>query len=125
MSVHVVSQLHISAILRFVVAHAGFDLKDKVIQELANADGEILLRENVRSVFHRYRDMDVKPAPFRLDLEAPTPSPVEVLKLIECLEYQSNASEDYFMTPAYRMLARIREKAVRALPGYNEAAWEL
>lgn len=103
---------------------------------LANLYAEVLYRENVRSVQGRYPDSprDDLPGPnadaghvtlTRRDLSAPKYrlQPVAILKLLDCLEYQSCEPEDWETTVAFRLTEAIRGAAIGALPGYSDAPW--
>ena len=105
--------------------------------ELASAYADILYAENTRSVLHRYpkdtfesapgpiekpQHIVVSPAAFRMNkYRLP---PVSILKMCDCLEYQSCETDDYRRTPAYHLLNAIRRAAINALPGYEGAPWE-
>ena len=62
---------------------------------------------------------------FGLDETVPKPTPLEALKLIQCLEYQSNQNPDYYATQAFRTLHEIRRVAQSKLPGWDQASWDL
>lgn len=105
--------------------------------KLASAYADVLYAENVRSVLRRYPDdteesapgpinkpthirvtgRDVCAAAFRLPA-------VSILKMCDCLEYQSCETDDWEQTPAYRLLNAIRKAAIHALPGYDAAPWD-
>jgi len=44
---------------------------------------------------------------------------VEFLRLLDWLEYQSNASPDYYERPAFLAIDAMRRRAIRLLPGYE------
>lgn len=98
-----------------------------------------LLKENIRSVKHRYGCNDL-PGP-RMNLgdqylavaayardyikkPGKHPSPVTICKLANGLAYQSCETDDWENTHAYRQVDLIINNAVRSLPGYEEAPWE-
>lgn len=100
-----------------------------------------LASENIRSVIHRYpNDRDGhRPGPQLLDVDIVKAagisalhflfnpkqiSPVQVIKLVNCLEYQSCETPDWTQTLAYKQLQWIRSHAISRLPGYEEAVWE-
>lgn len=97
------------------------------------------MRENIRSVTHRYPDDEdgERPGPAMLDAELieaartaavtykNTLTHAEIFKLCSCLDYQSCESPDWTKTLAYKMLASLKEDLIRTLPGYDEADWEL
>lgn len=103
---------------------------------------KLLAEENIRSVATRYPDdLDgQRPGPCLRDsdiVEAAClwakhyvlnrksiPSPLTIIKLCNCLEYQSSETDDWAMTDACAQLESITSKALRALPGYDSAPWE-
>lgn len=93
--------------------------------------GQLLLDENVRSVNARYKEdtfPDAYAAPGKGDPvigTLRTVDPVQALKLCGCVDYQSCETDDWHTTDAYWMLNTIRDEAIRALPGYNEANWDM
>ena len=50
--------------------------------------------------------------------------PLHILHMCSCLEYQSCESPDWRETLAYRLILAIKDAAIRALPGYDDAPWE-
>jgi len=86
----------------------------------------ILKAENIRSVNARYLESETAVAcmipanRFALPRDA-----VTILKLCDCLEYQSCDTDDYAETEAARLLMAIRNLAIRRLPGYDDAPWGL
>ena len=99
-----------------------------------------LVRENIRSVAHRYPDDKdgSRPGPGLLDAEIEEAAaiyaahfientqslpPVKVFKLIQSLDYQCHETDDWPMTLAARQLNWIRNEAVRQLPGYEHMDW--
>lgn len=103
---------------------------------------EILMAENVRSVDHRYpsnidteRNKDVvriatevaaryvsDPAHFEsLGRHGKALTALDIIKMADCLNYQSCETDDYQETAAAKLLMQIRENAITAIPGYDEA----
>ena len=106
-------------------------------EALATLYADTLYRENVRSVEHRY------PNSARDDLPGPVADvghvdissrdlmktglalkPVQLLKLCACVAYQSCETDDWESTVAFALLQSIKDAAIRALPGYEDAAWD-
>ena len=85
--------------------------------------GQKLLDENYRSVNYRY-DEESKPHTYSPASLAPL-MPVEILKLCNCYSYQTCETEDWRQTEAWEIMNTLRGFAIRALPGYEEAQWEL
>lgn len=105
--------------------------------KLANLYADVLYQENVRSVATRYPNdtRDNLPGPCadaghvtitgRDECSAKLRlAPVAILKMCDCLEYQSCETDDYRQTVAFELLDRIRGAAISALPGYEDAPWD-
>ena len=110
--------------------------------KIANAQriAKGLARENIRSVAHRYpndKDGD-RPGPGLKDADIEEAAaiyaahfvvnpqrlkPVQVFKLIECVDYQCCETDDWKDTLAWRQLDWIRGEATRHLPGYKICDW--
>lgn len=136
---------HIQAITRYAVANG--ILYDVDPFTLAT----VLAKENIRSVEYRYPDVKGhaardfftvpyasneayiaacgepwKPGVPRLPVESDL-SPVEAVKLVDSLEYQSCETPDWENTEAYKWLNAIARRAARRIDpaGYDKAAWAL
>jgi hypothetical protein len=134
MSCYVVSNIHISAILRYAAearltlypaARGGEPWRAASVtvrQEL----GEMIQSLNVDAMRERYPDSFAEESVrlFLLEKAAPR-APVEVIKLIDGLTYQLCGLEDWDTTDAGRILLNIRDHAITKLPGYSEAQWSL
>lgn len=121
MSAFIVSDDHIHALVSYALGGAN----DRISTRHDNDQlGQVLVNENYRSVNYRYRAKDEPPRyswrptlrPFK---------PVEILKACDCYDYQSCETEDYDSTEAARIIQQIRSKAIRNLPGYESAAWDI
>lgn len=103
----------------------------------------ILYAENIRSVSCRYRELPTykdgvstddlpglieRPQIIHISdremFHQPVRNPVHILKMCDCLEYQSCETSDYRKSLAFALLEVIRKGAIRRLPGYDEAPWE-
>lgn len=129
MSAYIVSHNHINAIVKFagrhgITAHPGLGRPALVVAGNEQAIAELLLRENTRSVNHRYGETTPASA-IVFSFEAPELSPIEAIKACNGLDYQSCETDDWQETAACRLLLAIQSCAVRLLPGYEEAAWEI
>lgn len=142
MSAYVCSKYHIKALAIFAVRkiHGSLavdpryvdganDLSFKPAELVATRYAAILLAENVRSVRARYADdmgdYEEINISAREVLRPATLSPVAVLKLCNCLAYQSCETDDWETTNAYKLLQQIKDAAIRILPGYEDAPWGL
>jgi hypothetical protein len=102
----------------------------------ASEVGQMLWSENVASVRHRYPDCGdgELPGPIgcnyvygdheRLPYRA-CPEPVAVLKACDGYEYQACEHPGWEGSEAHAYIEALRTRAIRALPGYEEAAWEV
>lgn len=54
---------------------------------------------------------------------SPRIEPVQVLKCIDFFEYQSNERPEWRDSEAKAFCDALRRRAIRALPGYDEAEW--
>jgi hypothetical protein len=111
-------------------------LAQKPENELSTAYADLLYQENIKSVSARYpgNTLDTLPGPCEKPehlavtvgdiFNSPSIQPVAILKMCDCLEYQSCETSDYRESPAFTLLDRIRAAAIRQLPGYDDAPWE-
>lgn len=94
MSAWMCSDAHISALLTFAIEHgAQYPSPDSgrpvtITAENATAIGQILVLENVRSLMARYGD-DSHMHDFAFQPFSHVLTPVEALKAVACLDYQS------------------------------------
>ena len=89
------------------------------------AIAEVLLRENYRSVNYRYEKSD-KPHAINFRLFHYTTDPVQIIKATYCFDYQACESPDYEDSLAFTLIRAIREHAIQAIPGYDDApGWDL
>ena len=101
-----------------------------VTRDNAEEVGRILLAENVRSVTHRYGgrlddDEQNAAALYRFAYAGRPRSPVQLIKAVHCLDYQSCETEDWESSIAWRICQAILANATTKLPGYETAAWEI
>lgn len=94
----------------------------------------LLALANLRSMRHRYpNDPSMSAADDEAYIRACVPvvfhmcqlTPVQVLKAIGCLDYQSCEVPDWRDTLACRALEALKDAAISMLPGWNEAAWAI
>ena len=86
--------------------------------------GQKLVKENTRSVNHRYHT-DTEAYRFEWLPFLPPFSAVQIIKACNCYDYQSCETPEWKETEAYAIMTTLRERAIRSLPGYEEAAWEV
>ena len=148
MSAFIVSHAHIDALLTFANEQGmreaiGESLYSNLLS--TNRDpswteiGKVLLRENTRSVLHRYPDCTEGDAPGTegetVDNYTFTPflqfdavrhhEAVWVLKACDCFDYQACETDDYYETVARKIIQAIRNRAISEVPGYDNAPWTI
>ncbi len=97
--------------------------------------GQMLWDENLASVSYRYPDCDGDELPgpigcsYVYEAGPPLlPRPVDavtVLKAIACYEYQSCEHNGWSTSQAQAFCEALRCRAISALPGYDDAAWDI
>lgn len=122
MSVVIVSDEHISAMLRFGF---GGSWADEEFREKLQTAANILRDENTDSYNERYPQQFAEFHPCVIDFTQPELSPVQVLKLLQCYEGNSDQLGTYYLSRAADEIRRIRDKAIRRLAGYDVARWEI
>ena len=119
--------------------YGGKDMSGHTHEDVATYYANVLWDENIRSVMTRYADsyQDGQELPGPIDrpkqlkvtrrnlMNRRVKDPVHLLKMCDCLEYQSCETEDYRQTTAFGLLDAIRGAAISRLPGYDQAPWEL
>lgn len=102
----------------------------------ASEVGRMLWRENLRSIHARYPDTidnpENIPGPCDEDFGAYTYThpgrllsidPVQVLASVKCYAYQACEHEGWKASEAKTFADALKDAAINALPGYDEAAW--
>lgn len=122
------ARVHASQMRHF----GGKDMIGREPEAVASYFATVLYRENAHSVNARYSESGgedrVMNIPYNVLHTArfsilPKMRAVDILKMCDCLEYQSCETDDYRESVAYHLLSSIRASAIRELPGYNDAAW--
>lgn len=130
MSAFIVNETHIDALVTYAVNKRA-SYWDEINQTRVdittfNADriGQILHDENVRSVNYRYAETD-KSDEYRWHFYTKPLSAAQVIKACDCLDYQSCETPDWEESTAWRILQEIKSTAMRHIPGYESAEWEI
>ena len=98
--------------------------KRELTRETAGRVGAMLLAENALSVQHRY-DSDEPEEPYLCTRFSRPLTPVQVLKAIDCFEYQSCEHPEWKDSEAHAFCQALRGAMIDRLPGYDEADWEI
>ena len=132
MSAFVVNTDHIDFMLQAATHYRDvyFEFEDNpapVWYDNATEVGRALLAENIKSVAYLYdepeRDAEYEYNGSRAgmpDLEA-----VNVISAIRCYMYQSCEHPRWQESAAYRFCEQLTLAAIRHLPGYDDAPWEV
>ena len=135
MSAFIVNDDHISLLV--TAAIDGRDLEASWLNQLPGAPdkpddpdsvGQALLRENARSVMHRYRGDDLggveSMVAYRFRrIYYGLVTPVVVLKSCDCYDYQACEMPDYEGRWASKWVQNLRKSIIHKLPGYDAAPW--
>ena len=101
-------------------AYAGQHLAFDVAPDLI---ARILTGANADAVAERYGEFLYEIPWFECARELP--GAVAILKACNCLEYQCSDWSGYSGSPAELLLDALRRQAIRELPGYDDASWEI
>lgn len=129
MSAFIVSPDHITALLAGFAAHSRQLRRRSLSEDDLSEIGRQLLCENCRSVAYRYdTPVDDGWQNYRFDrkflFRPPVRAKAQLLKLCDCLEYQSCERDDWYASAAFRKLNEIRGLLISSLPGYEQGPWE-
>lgn len=133
MSAFIVSDFHINCLVNWAAARNDIDrVSYRWHGQRIDWHGheeriaQVLHAENVRSFQYRYR-MPASPQGFsyRLELRGMQLAAIQVIRAAHCLDYQSCECDDWEATEAFATLQGLVDAAVRSLPEYGRAAWEL
>lgn len=97
--------------------------------DTADGVGMMLLAQNHRSFDHRYdgrHGVEAEPGEmYEFAAYKGQIDPVQVLKALDCYEYQACETPDWERCEAWRFCDSLRGRAINRLKGYNEAQWEV
>ncbi len=137
MSAYIVDHSTLHAILtwarnlRISVKHPDGDGRWVGLNDLDPSEvGQLLMNENYRSVNYRYREKDVPPPyGFREVISIKRGgqnhilTAIDIIKVCNCLEYQSCEHDGWDKSWAKAFLDRVVENSLHKLPGYDAAPW--
>lgn len=119
MSVFVCSENHLSTIVAWADRYG-------VIRPAPTQPAvvNLLHEENVKSYNARYKE-DNPVIPVENKIPKSWPSPIQVIKLCQCLAYQSCEHDGWGTSRAKVYLDQVIQKAISKIPGYDEARWDV
>lgn len=119
MSAFIVSDEHINTIVSYFMDYRrDYRLWYSIGEQYGYMDEEaapqvahVLHSENVRSVNERYSETaSDETYQFKLNRQAKNQFTIgEIARAIDCLEYQSSESDDYYATDAYKIIRSMRK----------------
>lgn len=86
---------------------------------------ECLTKANYDSVNFRYSESREVPVGEYFPVATAFISPAAIIKLCDCLDYQSCEVDGWEDTDAAKIISTIRNTAVVNVPGYSDAAWTI
>lgn len=145
MSAFMVDREHIRYLVsamksRGVTIHGDFSYywrgKRRVVkdQEDLSRIGNVLWSANLKSIHARYPDTIAKPGNIPgpigetfiyAHLQVDGTNPMQVLKAISCLRYQSCEFKGWELSEAAAVLRSLEQAAIRALPGFDGLQWSI
>lgn len=87
----------------------------------AQTVGIMLMAQNRRSVDYRYDETEIED--FYTHAPSSTRTVVELIRAIDCYEYQSSETPDWEDTEAFHFCEALRRALIRELPGWGDAPW--
>ena len=120
MSAYICSDLHINTIVTWAVHNDA--LPYGMTPEAAAA---LLYSENVRSVNYRYSERTKRTGFVYSRALVTNITPVQIIKLCHCLDYQSCEHPQWLRSKAKQILVGIIDRAVMRMPGYEQAKWSI
>lgn len=100
-------------------------LRREATSEEADRIGQMLMRENLLSVNHRYRESRTEGIYTYEETSMCEVDPMVILKAISCYEYQSCEHPGWEHSEAHDFCRALRLRMIHLLPGYEEAPWEI
>lgn len=134
MSAFIVSDHHLNVLVSWAASRHGSDAvayywqgQRRDVRQDPQRIACVLYAENVRSVNARYNE-HTSPNGFHYvpqSLGYLKITPVQIIKACHCYEYQACETKDWEESEAFAIIQGIKNSAIRMLPGYDEADWEL
>lgn len=121
MSAFIVSKKHIDAICEYVVRNKknGYG-----IPEDPSELGQILWRENHRSVNSRYKEREKTPE-YKFETTDLCITAAGFMKLLHCLDYQSCEHKSYDRSKAHKYIRELAFRVANQVEGYDDVPWAI
>lgn len=125
MSCYMVSNTHINALITYGMLHRAW-FRGNYFDGHEQGLAAMLYAANVESVNYRYnKEADTLGFKYEMVVITDALTPLDILSMCNCLEYQSCEHPGYDESGAYKLLIAIKDCAIIALPGYNSAIRDL
>jgi len=124
MSVMLLSDKHISALVKFWAANC--TLTKPTPREI-QAVGEALKLQNIKSVASQYPQFETplidSPHFYHYERDNVSRSAIAIVKLVLSWQYQSCEDENHQTSLGWLYSESILDEAIRQIPGYEQAEW--
>ena len=122
MSANILNEKHIQYLVNAGV-RAG--LLDPLHMDIVKGMGQKLVNMNYQSINHRYND-HLQPEEYFHQWNRKPVDHMQTIKACHCYEYQSSENQElYLKSDVKKFIENLREDAIRNLPGYDKAKWEI
>ena len=129
MSAFLVSYNHINAIVNFATRGGSrmFEFYSPCRKEMnAQALGDFLWAANLESIYARYPSSGEAGEKYIFKCDDALPrEPIAIIKLLDCLEYQSCEVKFWDSATAKSAIEAIRADAIRRMPEYEKCPWAI
>lgn len=134
MSAFFVSTHHIDVLVSAAIdleAYAGPPRIERVTHHRATLVGQMLLRENLRSMLARYPSIDdtAEAAGYQATVDTyrhryyPHVRPTAAAHAVSCFDYQACEHPDYDRSQARAFVESLRQAILRRMPGIDAEPW--
>ncbi|HRZ58952.1 MAG TPA: hypothetical protein P5163_00040 [Rubrivivax sp.] len=131
MSAFLVNPFHLDALVTWGalqgVRYYGPGVRLVEFRDAAAHVAELLREANVGKMRGLYGDKlpPVEAYAYHFERDARFLAPVQIIKAVHCLDYQCCDAKDWGGAEARTALIALEQAAIRMLPGYELAQWEL
>lgn len=126
MSSFIVSENHLNTILSYVNSEqANNPYLGQYNYEDLSRIGQMFSDENQKGYADRYNQDIGMPEFIYKPINTSNVTPMQFIKLLDCLDYQCNESDDYESTETHKLIERWRKVTYKNLPEYRNAKWDI
>jgi hypothetical protein len=125
MSAYIVSDYHIDVLVNFLFGNKDTIERLWMGEITRDTVGAVLVEQNYKSYNIRYPESLAIIPEYHFTPVNQQHSLVQILKACDCYDYQACEDPEYDDSLATDVIFKIRKKAIKLLPGYDDAEWEL